>query len=726
MCELTPSATIWGTTQILFPTITTTTLTTLVPGSALTFTITSIDPSDPQKTSVGAITTTPYETSMVTSEVSVMGTSTKIVPQNTLYYPCPTSTSTDVTTSASSTIDDAINSSESQAIPGGTTTSQDGQPSSTRASAGHPSQSTRSLTATGTTSAGQSSSPSVADKQEQSSNHATTFTLGSTATSSSLFSPLQTTSGNTSLSQEGSTPSHSHKSAAIAGGVVGGLIGLVLLFVIFFFLRRRNARQARQKNDSHGDETDGDFWERRFRELEAEGEGVIGGSGGRDEKGGDDWDLSSSRKLHLTLNLESKNLSLSPRPPSRLSTISSFFTKFNNNQSSPFLHRQSLTQPERRSMFLGLSVGNMKNFSRPLGSHSPAGGESILPSKSSTSSRSRRSRNSSTTSKSPKRTSTGSALTKRVSAFILPSTREVAMDDEDVPSPPLPQDGFQLAPRIRRSDEADEMDGRRGMEWMRSIRVSEGDNRDWTQQGWNNTIASPTERTNEDSLGRGGPRPPPPRPLTVLSQPPEEAMDNQHLATLRREPSQSRSDSSNKVVGSSKQARQLSPLSTDSTLDTSRQFGGGLLSPIMPSPTSSMKKNLESRGKQVPQLSLSRQATTPSLWLDAELFARFDGQSDMAVYGGVVDESARAMSLADEKTSQRARGASDDLNSNESHDHLERSQRSSAGSSIGVSTEEVSDAKIGIAERSAVTPQLPVIQLGSSRLSQWDAVVGRN
>ncbi|KAK8850483.1 hypothetical protein IAR55_004401 [Kwoniella newhampshirensis] len=794
MCEQVPSTTIWGTTQVVFPTTTISTLTTLVPGEPLTFVITSIDANDGQA-SIGAVTTTPYETSIVTSRIGVMETMTSLVPQKTLYYPCPTTATFSSTASASASSEGSMSSDSPSTI----TMGQAGPTETMTTSSSGPAQQSTvrggDLTGQSTGTLSKSSSSIFASSEPATStpNGHPWSSIAPTPTSTeATHASSGATPASSSLS-ETSPHSESHKSATIAGGIIGAILGLILLVLLAIYGRRKSGggliRSSRRRSGKEGEDVAGDYWEARFRELEAETEG-----GGRAEKGdgfggevtgegrAGEWDLSSSQKLHLTLNLESNTLPA--RPPSRLSTVSTFFS----NALSPLPTRRSIRDSigAGRTKVFGTAKGTGLNFSRPLrripltpsqsGLMSMSASPSTIGSVDDTGSTQRESK-ASIGPRSPRRTSTGSKSNKRISPFILPSMREErerTVPAESDESPIVPRKGEET--RVERN----------GMEWMRSFHPrADGEeqvNADWIFPDGVHPgpgTQSSTMFTGSVPSVSGGLRPPrrPPRarvvdaPLATLRRSPSSASDvssrhDLHLqpgdgltgvrgpdaTSLRGDETTNESVRTRSRAGRKSSRSLYSPTLKPTTLSSPQMDATSSNRALTPSQTlnrgsNSMRRTLESKGIRVPELNLSREALTPSLWLDDDLLARFEGERGGGTTGLVsqfsTTTSENYLANATVEGDEAFAGLVDDevkmnFPRNDQQDgpsppsqHLREARAESINSaelidrppstdgSICSSAEEVEMTEIRNVDRSAVTPQLPMMTLGSSRLSEW-------
>ncbi|WVF68044.1 hypothetical protein IAT40_002806 [Kwoniella sp. CBS 6097] len=311
-CEQIPSVTLYGTTQ----------LTSTVTTHALITSIIRLDP-----TVADGETITPSTASVLSSQVITRTIVTSLVPQQTLFSPCPRD--------GDSTITGVAGASQGTRVGSATTAKATGEETDDPQATGQ---------FTGVIPAYisiKSSSTRLAL-----SSYKSTSRIPSTATDALHFSTAAATSGaasgpsnNGTSGNDTSDPSSTSSGnvGPILGGVLGGVIGPIVLIVLLVCIRKsqRNKRERRDGEEEEEEGQEGDYWERKFRQLEAEGErgekrgsgetgdvdGVVQGVPGEDE-------MSRHKKLHLTLNLASKDLP--SRPASRLSAISSFFaTRFN-------------------------------------------------------------------------------------------------------------------------------------------------------------------------------------------------------------------------------------------------------------------------------------------------------------------------------------------------------------------------------------------------------------
>lgn len=321
-CEQVPSVTIYGTTQITSASTYVATLTSLVPGNPVLSVVTSVIPAVcaddapdcPSETKEAVVTVTPMSTTVHTSVISTKVVVTSVVPQRTLYYECSPSQETSAqgmmsTSQAQETLDNqpsTIIEDEGKVVS--YTNVQ--QLSSSISSATLASQFTgiaNNIQGNATIEVSTSSVSSVADTILFP-YHTPTFSSSgqsgpsanrpvSVATSLPMATTSQTSSASSTVAsqQKDANPtSSSSNHAAVAGGIVGGILGIIVItcFVIWMKRKKRdkheNAERWNEKNE------DVDYWERRFRALETEGDTVHG------EK--DDRDMHSSRKLRVSLN----------------------------------------------------------------------------------------------------------------------------------------------------------------------------------------------------------------------------------------------------------------------------------------------------------------------------------------------------------------------------------------------------------------------------------------
>lgn len=340
----------------------------------------------------------------------------------------------------------------------------------------------------------------------------------------------------------------------LAGSIVGALIAFGILIFMCLYLRRRHISDHRKICEGEDD-----YWETRFRELEAEAESP----GEKGERAGHEIKrlrvglrFRCSADMKLTLDLASK--ALPNRPASRLSTISGFF-KYSRPESqlstiSSWLRPASVP-------FQAPIKGKRLNFSRPL--------RASLA-------------------------STRSKASAKSSRFGTVST---------------PQEE------------------RKGMEW---IRGDEGE-RDVPLDRDQSRIISDVGMIVPTSILRGdssssipttfGRKTPQADHAVRFQSPPSPRPDVRHRPASSVSESASSSLSETSVAAtfgsivSSSERRLFPPERRDSTVSSLRDRRG-------------------SQGRAVPELHLSREALTPSLWIDEDVYARFQSQ-DNGVYGGI-------------------------------------------------------------------------------------------
>ncbi|WVQ95601.1 hypothetical protein IAU59_002698 [Kwoniella sp. CBS 9459] len=312
-CEQIPSVTLYGTTQL------TSTITT----HALVTSIIRLDPT----VSAGE-TITPSTASILSSQVITRTVITSLVPQQTLYSPCPG----DVDSTVTGVVGARPTRNGAHAPANGEET-EDPQATGQFTGVIPSYQSIRSSATALTLSSYETTARTSSSLTNAASS---SHTAASSAVTSSI--PINETS-NSNGASSGSSSTASGDVGPIVGGVLGGVIGLVVLIVLIACIKkRRRDRRDRDVGEEYygdGEGENSDYWERRFRQLEAEGErGEKRGSGETGSVYGGvqgiegPEEMARHKKLHLTLNLASKDLP--SRPASRLSAISSFFaTRFN-------------------------------------------------------------------------------------------------------------------------------------------------------------------------------------------------------------------------------------------------------------------------------------------------------------------------------------------------------------------------------------------------------------
>lgn len=327
-CEQIPSITIYGTTQITSVSAYVTTLTSLIPGNPVVSVVTSVVPAIcaddaldcPSETKEDVVTVTPTSTAIYTSDISTNVVVTSIVPQRTLYYACSSSQETSAQGMTSTNqVQETLNNQPSTSTEGDSrvasyTNVQ--QSSSSISSAtlvgqftGIATQIKGSATVVGVSA---SSVSSVADTI-LSPYHTTTSPhsfqpgpsasrLKSVATSLPIVTTSHTSSASSAVASQQEdtnvTPSSS-KHAAIAGGIIGGILGSIVIACLVICMKRKKRDKHEDVKRWSGENEDVDYWERRFRALETEGDIIYG------EK--DDWDLQSSKKLRVSLRNRSHN-----------------------------------------------------------------------------------------------------------------------------------------------------------------------------------------------------------------------------------------------------------------------------------------------------------------------------------------------------------------------------------------------------------------------------------
>jgi len=524
-CTPLPSVTLWGTTQITSTTQITTTSLSLFPGAPSPSPSTSFTVSCDvlgnciTSTITNLVTVIPTITSTITTQVDATTVLTSIVPRQTLYSPCP-----DESESSSVVGMDAETFSSASPVSQSSNTSSHG-PGFTPST----STSVTRSSSPSTSSSGSSSSASPRISKPTTSSITSILSMGSeimpsqSMISSTTTSASATTSATVIAASSASNTSHSH-GAVIAGSVIGSLVTLVVL--LFLLIRLRRSRPSDRYDRAHDDKDE--YWESRFRELEAEAETP-------GEKG--DASREESRRLHvsrvvhsladeqLTLDLGSK--ALPTRPASRLSTISAFF------------------KPAPEPFRAPTTTKGKLNFSRPL---RPLRRASEAPSK-----------------------SRASASTR--------SARTPAVEE------------------------------RTGMEWMRGS----GETQVEGESVMENAVPTSIFR-RESTTSANHQRAMPsivrfPSELISLPDPVEDSSIS-HSGSL-----------------------ESSSSSTGTTLGSPHHLTQRRLCP----PVGSIRHRRESIGRHIPSLHLSREAITPSLWVDHELYARFhdmSGASPDGAYGG--------------------------------------------------------------------------------------------
>lgn len=720
MCSLTPSVTLYGTTQV--PTVRTITHSSLatVLGepviSLLTIQTTECDNfglnCGPQfKTSL--VTVTPSVTTTVFSVETKTILATNVIPQQTLYYPCtfaPTSETkkhggeaakeTEGNVDGASTFDGVF--SQTPAPTSSTTTTSSATTTSVSSS---PSAMISSLSSSGTGTLPASSGLGQSFYAPSSS---------ATGSGSSSFASAQTGIADSS---HNSTSKSSH-GPAIAGGIAGGVVALLLLCIIATYCRRTRARRDDQVSSS----TD-NYWERRFRALEAEADGTILESkevGSPDSESPPEQPTGGlGKKLRLTLDLQSKGMS--NRPASTLSMISAFFAK---PQPAPFQARSSrgplnFSRPgfgnrRRASKVSGVSGGKSAKSKR--GSMAPSG-KSVA-------------------------TWLNFGGSQRGSPEV--KTRDFGKDGEE------DGEGERKAMEwIRPGDETHEDRRKRGRNVPLERVLNAADNggyptpRRWSGQharaqspvvastAYSQTAtrgASPATPSLLPTHNPTAEAPPLGRQLT-----PPKAVHKPNIKTKISQSSLAPSTSSLCTI-----------VSSEPSISASRPATRQMIAPpipsidmdtVPPSAWTNIKPTLrsysttrETKGKTIPSLHLSREAITPSLWIDEDLYDQFQRSEGNMLYrqpsehlqqshfspdSSIPTESA-VMSIADDPYGGIAPTEADDSRTTSGLNSA--STLATAGGSIDEApTAWVSRAERG--ERSAVTPQLPIMTLGDdSRL----------
>ncbi|GFZ48143.1 hypothetical protein JCM24511_05891 [Saitozyma sp. JCM 24511] len=355
-CSLIPSVTLYGTTQITTTGYIWSTHTATITGSPYI----TLDGSD-------LVTITPTSESLSSTQVPGQTVVTSVVPQQTLYYPCSQDTSQ--ATSSAAAVDHAAQQAAPTSNNGGSMTAAafsasavSAQVSAAATSLAQTSSGSAaaaqqvpagSSAAVGASVTGSSSGVSQAvvsagistslsggvggasgTVTPQLVNPSQSSTSGITVAAVSSSHPSAASGNGTDAASSGGTTSHSH-SGAIAGGVAGGVLALVMLCVGLGWVRRRMDRDKDEDWEARTLDSREDYWERRFRQLDAEvgGEGIesdsekVVGAGPTDAGAGATGPTPlESKKIRLTLDLASDGLSLD-RPPSRLSAISTFFAR---------------------------------------------------------------------------------------------------------------------------------------------------------------------------------------------------------------------------------------------------------------------------------------------------------------------------------------------------------------------------------------------------------------
>lgn len=319
-CEQIPSVTIYGTTQITSASTYVTTLTSLIPGNPLVSTVTSVvpavcadDASDcPSETKEEVVTVTPTSTAIYTSDISTNVVATNIVPQRTLYYECSSSQEASAQgTMSTGQVQETLNNQPPTSTEGDirvasyTDVRQSNSRSATLAGqfTGIATQIQGNATVVGVSTNSVFSvtdtilSPYRTTAFSHSVQSGSFASLSKTvATSLPIVTASHTSSTSSAVASQqedtNATPSSS-KHAAIAGGIVGGILGIIVIACLVICMKRKKRDKHDDVKRWSGENEDVGYWERRFRALETEGDIMHG------EK--DDWDMQSSRKLHVSL-----------------------------------------------------------------------------------------------------------------------------------------------------------------------------------------------------------------------------------------------------------------------------------------------------------------------------------------------------------------------------------------------------------------------------------------
>lgn len=273
------------------------------------------DASDcPSETKEEVVTVMPTSTAIYTSDISTNVVATNIVPQRTLYYECsssqeasaqgtmstgqvqetlnnqpPTSTEGDIRVASFTDVRQSSSSISSVTLAGqftGIATQIQGSATAVGVSANSVSSATDAIL-----------SPYHTTAFPHSVQPGSSASLSKTvATSLPIVTASHTLSASSAVAsqQEGTnaTPSSS-KHAAIAGGIVGGILGTIVIACLVICMKRKKRDKHDDVKRWSGENEDVDYWERRFRALETEGDIMHGEE--------DDWDMQSSRKLHVSL-----------------------------------------------------------------------------------------------------------------------------------------------------------------------------------------------------------------------------------------------------------------------------------------------------------------------------------------------------------------------------------------------------------------------------------------
>ena len=631
MCSLTPSVTLYGTTQI--PTVRT-----------ITHTITSTELGEPVVTRTATTTTqcdafgqkcgpqvveapvTVIPTNAVfTTSVEIRTTiAARVIPQQTLYYPCtfspppePLSITSEVMTEVSeiqhaqtsdTPIDQTLSSSHSSRASSSTSSVESVKPE-----------------------------PAIITTSTQIQTRLTK-NIPSTISTSILTSSYLTVStslsngtGDRSNASDPHPTSKSNTGGAIAGGIAGGIVGLIILCALITYLRQ--ARSASRRNSRSTVLTD--YWERKFRALEAAEDVFPVVEGG--EKGNDGHpETLEAKKIRLTLDLHSNRIST--RPASRLSTISSFF--------------MAKAQPLQFSATRSDSRKGALNFSRPYFGHK---------------------RQSSKVPNITKRTHSGRSHSTHRSNFPREKT-EWAGENAD---------GSEIHFSGEKEDERFE---RSAMEWIRPATIVDIDNKDeWRPRTPNLSPPQKHQGTTGSLM----------RQLT-----PPRSTNPQSSEPLPRHAASNSLDSSYSGISSHSSPPQHQSLSH--SINSKQTPDRPTLSSVN-GRNSSFEAARRSKGKTVPKLPLSREAITPSLWIDDETYDEFRRveESRFSADSSVVDVVTATNTAHEDPYDGLAK-----TETVGSRTPTTSSNRTSCPASLVRAGSQL--------ERSAVTPQLPIIPVGGT------------
>jgi hypothetical protein len=412
------------------------------------------------------------------------------------------------------------------------------------------------------------------------------------------------TEPNTSAATAGAalSPSSAESNPLPVGAIVGIVLGilLILTFLGFFVWTRKNRRDR----DSEGD---GDpYWVRRFQELES----VQSQSKARLESGPQSpsdnegtWrrhvsllrsvmEVNDENMLttQLTLNLGSRHPVIN-RPASRLSQISSFFGQ-NQSQTSPPPSRLGLINEPARDK-------DEIDFSQPADKWSLLTRTTTPARPAST--RSKRSQIASRKTNSVKSSSAGSGGSER---------RRSAW--------PFGAIAAAMRPRVEGGHRNGSLEGRRGMEWIRTIVSSD------SGFGFN---LDPKDR---DHSGSRGLPPPPRRGVSPMPPPmvnnPSNGIDNHRGLGGQKEQEQD-VHSTNPISPNPPPYyfTQSQPHSDEDTLSPQTEGSRTLY------PSSSLRRKRVKKGLAVPDLALARDAVSPNLWVDEDTLDRNDAPTTAAL-----------------------------------------------------------------------------------------------